>query len=72
MIFLLVIFFIGIILFEVPNMIKNKYWRELTVFSVFLTAAFILCILYIMNLPIPNPAAGLEYVVKDILHLNYK
>ena len=72
MIFLLVIFFAGLILFEAPNMIKNKYWRELMVFSVFSIAAFILCLLYIMDLPIPNPAAGMEYVVKDILHLNYK
>ncbi|PJI07008.1 MULTISPECIES: hypothetical protein [Clostridium] len=72
MIFLLVIFFVGLILFEVPNMIENKYWRELMVFSALSIAAFILCLLYILDLPIPNPISGLEYVVKNILHLNYK
>lgn len=72
MIFLLIIIFIGIIFLEVPELIKNKYWRELIVFFAFLIVAFVMSTMYIMNLPIPNPMKAVEYVIKDVLHLNYK
>lgn len=72
MVLLLIIIFIGIILFEVPEMIRNGYWHELKIFSVFLIAAFTISLLYILGIPIPNPVKGMEYVVKDLLHLNYK
>lgn len=72
MVFLLIVIFIVIALIEVPNLIKNKYWRELKVFSILLLAAFILSLFYIVDLPIPNPTKWAEYIVKDILHLNYR
>lgn len=72
MVLLLIIIFIGIILFEVPGMMKNGYWHELKIFSIFLIAAFTISLLYILGIPMPNPVKGMEYVVKDILHLNYK
>lgn len=72
MVFLLIIIFIGITFFEVPEMIRNGYWHELKMFSVFLIAAFTMSLLYILGIPIPNPVKGMEYVVKDLLHLNYK
>ncbi|WP_341420317.1 hypothetical protein [Clostridium magnum] len=53
-------------------MIRNGYWHELKIFSVFLIAAFTMSLFYIIGIPIPNPAKGMEYVVKDLLHLNYK
>lgn len=72
MVFVLIIIFICIILFEVPDMIKNGYWHEFKIFSLFLIAAFTISLLYILRIPIPNPVKGMEYVVKDLLHLNYK
>lgn len=72
MIFLLIIVFIGIALFEVPGLIRKKYWRELTVFSIFLLLAFILSLLQTIGVKIPNPTKGMQYLVKDILHLNYR
>ncbi|WP_026881528.1 hypothetical protein [Clostridium akagii] len=72
MIFLLIMIFIGIILIEVPGLIKNKYWHELKIFSVFLIIAFIMSLFYIIGIPIPNPVKGEEYLIKHILHLNYK
>lgn len=53
-------------------MIKNEYWRELKVFSILLIIAFIISLFYILELPIPNPVKGTEYLIKDVLHLNYK
>ncbi|MBV7275360.1 hypothetical protein I6U48_20885 [Clostridium sp. PL3] len=72
MIFLLIIIFIGIILFEAPVMIKKGYWHELKVFLGFLTVAFTMSLFYITGVPIPNPVKGMEYLVKDVMHLNYK
>ncbi|AZV56606.1 hypothetical protein [Clostridium sp. AWRP] len=72
MIFLLIIIFICILSFEVPEMIKNKYWHELKVYSIFIIISFILSLFYVLNIPIPNPAKGMEFVVKDLLHLNYQ
>lgn len=72
MIFLLIMIFIGIILIEVPVLIKNKYWHELKIFSAFLFIAFIMSLFYIIGIPIPNPVKGEEYLIKHILHLNYK
>lgn len=72
MVLLLIIIFIGIILFDVPEMIRNGYWHEFKIYSIFLAAAFTMSLLYIIGIPIPNPVKGMEYVVKDLLHLNYK
>ncbi|OAA92882.1 hypothetical protein [Clostridium coskatii] len=72
MIFLSIIIFISITFYEVPEMIKNKYWHELKIFSIFLIIAFILSLSYILGIPIPNPVKGMEFVVKDLLHLNYQ
>ena len=71
-IFLLIIVFIGIALFEIPGLIRKKYWRELTVFSIFLLLAFILSLLQAIGTKIPSPMKGIQYLVKDILHLNYR
>jgi len=72
MVLLLIIIFIGIILVDVPEMIRNGYWHEFKIYSIFLAAAFTMSLFYIIGIPIPNPVKGMEYVVKDLLHLNYK
>lgn len=72
MVFVLIFIFIGIILVDVPEMIRNGCWHELKIFSVFLIVAFTMSLFYILGIPIPNPVKGMEYVVKDLLHLNYK
>lgn len=72
MIFLLIIVFAGTILYEVPGLIKNGYWRDLTIFFILSVTALTMSILYIYNIQIPNPVKGQEYLVKDLLHLNYK
>jgi hypothetical protein len=70
MTFLLILAFLGVALFEVPNLIRNKHWRELTFFSAFLAFAFLLSLLQILNVELPNPIRGIQYLIKDILHLN--
>ncbi|NBJ15499.1 MAG: hypothetical protein FNP40_07960 [Dehalobacter sp. 4CP] len=71
MIFLLTITFVAIGLFEVPALVRNKHWRELTVFSAFFVFAFILAILQAVDVNIPNPIKGIEYLIRDILKMSY-
>lgn len=72
MIFLLLSAFIGVILFEVPSLIRKKHWRELVVFSIFLSIAFVMALLPTIGVKIPSPPKGIDYLVRDILHLNYQ
>jgi len=72
MVFLLVCAFIGVILFEVPSLIRNKHWRELIVFSIFLSIAFVLALLATIGVKLPSPARGIDYFMENILHLNYQ
>ncbi|WP_373232444.1 hypothetical protein [Cohnella sp.] len=72
MIFLLLVFFAVVVWLEVPALIRKKYWRELAVFSLFLLPTFLLALLQLLDVPIPSPVKGIEYVIKDLLHLNYK
>lgn len=72
MTFLIIIIFIVIIIIEVPDMIKNRYWHELKIFFGFLIAAFIMSLCYFKGIPIINPVKNIEFLVKNILHLNYK
>ncbi|AFV06281.1 hypothetical protein DCF50_p2278 [Dehalobacter sp. CF] len=71
MIFLLTITFVAIGLFEVPALVRNKHWRELTVFSVLFVSAFILALLQAADVKIPSPVKGVEYLIKDILKISY-
>ncbi|SDH89696.1 hypothetical protein SAMN05443529_12170 [Desulfosporosinus hippei DSM 8344] len=71
MLFLIVCAFSGVILFEVPSLIRNKYWRELVVFSALLSISFIIVVLQTLGFQLPSPAKGLDYIVENVLHLNY-
>lgn len=71
MIVLLILVFTGAAWFEVPGLIRKQHFRELTVFSLFLLTAFILAFLQIIGVKIPSPVDGIEYLIKDLLHLNY-
>lgn len=72
MIFLLLSVFIGVILFEVPSLIRKKQWRELIVFSILLSIAFVMALLQTIGVKLPNPSKGIDFLVRDILHLNYQ
>ena len=72
MVFLLILVFIVIALIEIPSLIRKKYWRELVVFLFFLLFVFIMTLLQIIGIKLPNPVKGLEYLIKDVLHLSYE
>ncbi|QAA31381.1 hypothetical protein C1I91_06840 [Clostridium manihotivorum] len=69
---LLIIFFVIIMYIEIPPLIKNNYVKELAVSSVLIFLAFIVSVLFILDIHIFNPVEFIIYVIKDLLHLNYK
>lgn len=71
MIFLLIAVYTGIVLYEVPGIIRKKYWYELGVFSFLITLAFIISLLYTLHIKPPNPVKNTQYFVKNLLHLSY-
>lgn len=71
MVFLLIISFMFLIMCEVPGLIKNKYWKELIAFSVLMSIAFTISLLYTLGINIPNPVKNTQYFVKNLMHLSY-
>lgn len=66
MIALLIVLFIGIILFEAPGLVKKKMWRELAAFSVYLSIGMALSIPQVLGIKIPNPNIALEALLKPL------
>ncbi len=57
--------------FQIPGLIKKKYWKELIAFSFFYTFAFVLSFLYVLDVAIPSPIKGVRYVIEDLLKIKY-
>ncbi len=70
MIFLLLIY-VFVVAVNVPGLIKRKEWRELTVFSILSTISFALGLMYVLDIPIPNPMRGLQHLIVDVLGIKY-
>lgn len=68
---LLIIVLVFIALREIPNLIKQKYWRELTAFIVFLSIATTLSLLISFGVQIPSPIKGIMYIIEDVLDIAY-
>jgi hypothetical protein len=71
MIFLVILIFIAVAVFQIRALVKQKYWRELVVFALLHTMALTLSLLYVMGVQIPSPMPVLKYVVEDVLHIKY-
>ncbi|KAF1084225.1 hypothetical protein SPSYN_02629 [Sporotomaculum syntrophicum] len=69
MVFLLILAFIGIILFEIPSLIKKKMWRELAAFSLYLSIGMALSIPQAMGIILPNLSKAIEVLIKPISEL---
>ena len=72
MIILLIIAFALIAFLDLPKLIKQKQWKDLAVFLFFFIFAFTVAFLHTIGIAIPSPIKGIQYVIKDILHLSYK
>lgn len=59
--------FIIIGLIEVPSLIKKKQQRELIAFSVLLVPGMVIAIMLSLNMKVPNPVTGIEFIVQHIV-----
>lgn len=65
----LVVLFLGIILLEVPGLIKKKMWGELATFSAYLLIGVGLCIPQLLGVRLPNPTKAIEALFRPVAEL---
>jgi hypothetical protein len=71
MILLAILTFIIIAMMDLPGLIKNRYKRDILIYSVFFIMAFISSFLFISGKTMLSPNMWFEHVIGDIFHLNY-
>lgn len=71
MVMVLAVVFLIILIIEAPKLIINKYWKELIVFLSLLSLAFALTVLVILDVDMPSPLKGIEYLIDDIMGLSW-
>ncbi|MDH7578327.1 MAG: hypothetical protein QHH75_11040 [Bacillota bacterium] len=69
MIALLILLFIGIILLEVPGLVKKKMWRELAAFSLYLLLGMALIFSQAVGIKLPDPTRAIEALFKPLADL---
>lgn len=53
-------------IFEIPPLIKKKWWREIIVFLILLSAGITLAILLSKHITIPSPLDWLEKLYRPV------
>lgn len=53
-------------LFEIPPLVKKKYWREIIVYTLLLSVGLTLAILLMLNITIPTPVDFLMNLYRPI------
>lgn len=72
MIILLLILFAIIAYVNIPPLVKKKQWWDLKVYCGFFVVALTLSVLLALGVDIPSPIKGIQFIIKDLLHLNYQ
>jgi len=68
MFILLLLLFLIITGLEMPGLLRNKMWRELIAFSVFLFIGMALSTPQVLGFPVPSPHKLLEALFKPLVH----
>jgi len=66
---LLILMFTGIILLEVPGLVKKKMWRELAAFSVLLLIGMALIMPQAFGVVLPNPSEAVAALFRPLAEL---
>lgn len=67
MVLLSILLFTIIALIEVPALLKKKQKRELIAFVVLLLPGLVITIMLSLNITVPSPVKGIEYLVQHLL-----
>jgi hypothetical protein len=66
-----IIAFIILALIELPPLIRQKHWKDLTVFSFFFLVSLTLALLVTKGVPVYSPVKGVIFIFKDLLKIGY-
>lgn len=66
MIFLLGLVFLGIIFLIIPPLVKNKMWREIVVFAVYLLIGMAISVPLVLGFDFPSPDKAIEAIFKPL------
>lgn len=66
---LLVLGLVVLVLYEAPDLVRNKLWRELATFAFAAGLAFTLALLMLFGVSIPNPIAWMDRAADWMLSL---
>ena len=64
--------FSGIAAIDVPGLVKDKRWHDLTVYSILFLLVLVLGILVALDVKVPSPIKAIQAFYRDILHLSFK
>ncbi|SBW09164.1 conserved hypothetical protein [uncultured Eubacteriales bacterium] len=69
---LVLLAFAGIGVADLPEMVKTKRWRDLTIYCVLFLLVLTLGVLIAMGVKIPSPIKAIQAFYRDVLHLSFK
>lgn len=64
---LLIVPFVAIVLYETPEMIREKRWHDLAIFSAITLFGFIVSLLQVIGIKIPNPLKYIKLILIAML-----
>lgn len=64
--------FAGIGVADLPEMVKNKRWRDLAIYCVIFLLVLTLGVLIAVGVKIPSPIKAIQAFYRDVLHLSFK
>jgi len=64
--------FAGIAACNLPELIKDKQWRDLIIYSILFTLVFTIAVLMALDITIPSPIKAIQAFFRDVLHLSFK
>ena len=70
MIVILTVAFGALGIYQIPKMVKKKYWTDLGVFCILFALGYTLCLLEVLDIPYPNFPSIIEPIL-DALNLHY-
>ncbi|MDD5017851.1 MAG: hypothetical protein PHO15_07125 [Eubacteriales bacterium] len=67
---IVILAFSAMVVWQMPKLIKERRWRELKYFSIFLFVGFVLNVLLAMGVELPDPTKGIQ-IFFDTIKLHY-
>ena len=60
---IIILVFAGAALIDIPGLIKKKQWKELITASSLLFIGFVLSLLQVIGVKLPNPNKGITFLI---------